>query len=152
VTKMYQTAWDSPSAQRAMLSLPSLQMWLRRHVQNILALWGAADCRAQQSVREPGEQHLTVSGPAAGKPAHVLYDMDADLALALQLSAAEAEAAERRAAGAADCSEILKAATTRVGRNPYRLRCPVTPGSASHLFMSHALWSAGRALVSSVCF
>ncbi len=35
----------------------------------------------------------------AGKPAHVLYDMDADLTLALQLSAAEAEAAERRATG-----------------------------------------------------
>ena len=42
---------------------------------------------------------LTDSGSAAGKPAHVLYDMDADLALALQLSAAEAEAAERRATG-----------------------------------------------------
>ena len=36
---------------------------------------------------------------AGSRPAHVLYDMDADLELALRLSAAEAEAAEWRAVG-----------------------------------------------------
>ena len=55
---------------------------------------------ASNSAGEPAQAQRSGS---TGKPAHVLYDMDADLALALQLSAAEAEAAERRAAGAAEC-------------------------------------------------
>ena len=66
---------------------------------------GAAAADAQKPAAAP----VTVAANRAtdppagaastGKPAHVLYDMDADLELALRLSAEEAEAAERRKAG-----------------------------------------------------
>ena len=84
---------------------PHVDLVLRRlkKIHDAEGCSGAADAQKTSSAPTTAPANGTTDPPAragsAGKPAHVLFDMEADLELALRLSAAEAEAAERRAAG-----------------------------------------------------
>ncbi len=86
---------------------PHVDLVLRRlkKIRDAEGSAGAADAQKAAVAPATAVANGAVDPPVraasvTGKPAHVLYDMDADLELALRLSAEEAEAAERRNAGA----------------------------------------------------